>query len=209
LAKIYISYSHEDTKFATAVAATLTQRGHEPVSDVSAVMPGAEWRGVLNEALQTADAFVALLTESSLKSQFVLAEIGTARAIAQSRGDMLVIPVVVGTLTVPLVVADIHAVMSSDGNAEFIASEIDRALAALEARRAVKKLEEHAKSKQENEDVGNHVDVEISLLAKSERRDRFVGNLWFVAGIAMLAGGVYYGIDAPFACRKPFTKNRW
>jgi hypothetical protein len=196
VAKIYLSYTSADAEVASALAAALRARKHEPVSDSSALTPGSEWREVLTTALIHADAFVAVLSESALRSQFVLSEIGAARVIAQSRGDMVIIPVVIGSIQVPTVIGDIQAIVSENSDVEYVATEIDRAVVALLARRAVLQQQQEAKSKQEEKDVGEYVDVAIASLERHEARERIVGSVWFVAGLLALAGGMYFGIVA-------------
>lgn len=196
MAKIYLSYTHADAQFANALAASLRAKNHETVSDPSALTPGSEWREVLNTALTTADAFVPVLTEHSTGSQFVLSEIGAARVIARSRGDMLVIPVVLGQIDVPNVVGDLQAVISEDADAEYVTAEIDRAVVALVVRRTVRQQQQEAKSAQEEKDVGEYVEVAIASLRRNETRERIVASLWFILGIIALVGGVLFGIEA-------------
>lgn len=196
MAKIYLSYTHADASFANALASALRARHHEPVSDVSALTPGSPWREVLSKALTTADVFVPILTEHSVRAQFVLSEIGAARVIAQSRGDMLVIPVVLGQIDVPNVVGDLQAIISEDSDVEYTATEIDRAVLGLVARRAVRQQQQEAKSAQEEKDVSAYVEVAIASLRHNELRERVIATMWFVLGIAALGGGVFFGIEA-------------
>jgi hypothetical protein len=196
VAKVYLSYTHADAQFANALAASLRAKNHEPVSDESALTPGSEWRELLTTALTKADAFVPVLTEHSTGSQFVLSEIGAARVIARSSGDMVVIPVVLGQIDVPNVVADLQAIISEDADVEHIAAQIDRAVVAHVARRTVRQQQQEAKSAQEEKDVGEYVEVAIASLRRNETRERLVGSLWFILGIIALIGGVVFGIEA-------------
>src|ERR1044072_8642937 len=80
MAKVYISYNHRDREIACDIASGLKKSGHELTIDVESLAPGQEWRSALTDALQLSDVFISLLTKNSIASQFVLTELGAARA---------------------------------------------------------------------------------------------------------------------------------
>jgi hypothetical protein len=97
MATIYFSYNSNDRDLVGRLAAELTTRGHKTIYDVAA--PGV-WRQQLMKLLGTADVFVPLLTEQSLApgANFVVSEIGAARALFDLRGSPALVPVIVGNV---------------------------------------------------------------------------------------------------------------
>jgi hypothetical protein len=138
MAKIYLSYSHRDAEFARQVTERLRTGGHEIILDVDALAPGQSWRTILAEGLQSADAFIVLLSENSLASQFTLMEVGTARAYSAQTGKPLVIPIIIDDIPIPIPLQDIHILLAKDRDIERIFVEITRALSALEAQNIAK-----------------------------------------------------------------------
>ncbi|MGH9944661.1 MAG: toll/interleukin-1 receptor domain-containing protein [Pyrinomonadaceae bacterium] len=130
MATIYISYKLEERGLAQQVAQALERHGHRAVYDAVALSPGEDWRRVLLDALHGSDAIVLLLTERSLASPFVLGELGAARALFHSFGQMLILPVLVGDMAVPPVVSDLFVVRMAAGQdaIEQAADEILKAL---------------------------------------------------------------------------------
>ena len=107
MATVFLSYSSVDRTLAEALAAALKEKGHEVRFDAGLEV-GDEWRRDLLETLQASDALLVLLTEHSLESQFVTAEVGAARALGLERGTFI-LPVVVGDLPIPPFLQDIFA----------------------------------------------------------------------------------------------------
>lgn len=117
MAKLYLSYKNEDAPLAKALAAELEALGHTAIYDAVALEPGQNWRDVLLRALIEADAVVVLLTERALTSQFVMGEIGAARAMQHAFGRTLLLPVLVGPIQIPPVISDLFTVrMEHDSN---------------------------------------------------------------------------------------------
>jgi hypothetical protein len=110
VATIYVSYKSEERDVAKHLAEELERLGHQSVYDAVALSPGENWRQVLLEALSSADAVVALLSERAMGSPFVLGELGAARALYHAFGHMLLLPVLVGDLPIPPVVSDLFVV---------------------------------------------------------------------------------------------------
>jgi hypothetical protein len=80
-------------------------------------------------ALVESDAVVAIITERSLKSPFVISEIGAARALSQTEKKMLLLPVIIGDMAIPPFIQDIAAIRVR-GNLKLPASDIDKAIKA-------------------------------------------------------------------------------
>lgn len=196
MAKIYISYSQRDSDLAIPLAAELRQHGHELTIDLSLLTPGTDWREALTSALKEADALVALITEHSLDSQFVVSEIGAARAFAKSSGQMLVIPVIADHIPVPAFISDIQAIVAPERNIKNIADQVDRAIAAQIGAQAAREQQQIAQKEQLERDAAPFVDEAIASLTKNERRDRAIAYIWFIVGAAVLVAGVVYALWA-------------
>src|SRR4051794_382703 len=114
MANIYISYSRHDMDFALALTARLRDHGHQIVVDVETLSPGQDWRKTLSHGLKAADVFIALLSQSSLRSQNTLLEIGAARAYAAESDRMLLMPIIIDEVGIPSIVQDIFVLNAQD-----------------------------------------------------------------------------------------------
>lgn len=84
---IFLSYSREDQERVGQVRADLEELGHVVWLD-RRLSGGAEWWTAILGQIRTADVLVLCVTESSLRSEACLAELGYARAV-----DRHVVPV--------------------------------------------------------------------------------------------------------------------
>ncbi len=136
MAKLYISYKSEDHQLAKALSAEIESLGHTAIYDAVALEPGQNWRDVLMRAIAGSDAVVVLLTERSLASQFVMGEIGATRALGHAFGRILLLPVLVGSVSLPSVVSDLFTVRMEPTPSGFkhAAAELVRAFGEHQAR---------------------------------------------------------------------------
>lgn len=114
MATIYVSYNHQDKDLVAQVTERLKVRGYYLTLDTEALAPGQNWRSTLTEGLKNSEVFIVFLSENSLKSQFVLSEIGAARAYASESDRMLLIPVIIDSIQIPAVIQDLHAIYSGN-----------------------------------------------------------------------------------------------
>jgi hypothetical protein len=63
VATIFLSYQSQDLEPAKLLKTALETKGHEVIIDMTGVVAGDDWRRVLMEKLQSADAMVVLLSE--------------------------------------------------------------------------------------------------------------------------------------------------
>ena len=110
MATLYLSYKDEEKPWARALAAELSELGHEAIFDAVAGEPGQNWRDVLAVELARSDAVIVLLTEKALLSPFVMGEIGAARALARRFGKPILLPVLVGGIDEPEVISDLLSI---------------------------------------------------------------------------------------------------
>src|SRR3954451_732186 len=96
MATVFISYKLEDRDLASRISEGLKAAGHTIRIDTDALVVGSSWRDTLMKALMDSDALVAILTPRALQSQFVIAELGAARALSQTDHRMAIFPLLVG-----------------------------------------------------------------------------------------------------------------
>jgi hypothetical protein len=127
MAKLYISYPEESRDLARALSSELGVLKHVAVFDALVGRPSAYWQDVYLRELASSDGVVVLLTEQSLKSNYVMGEIGATRALYQACRRPILLPVTVG-IEIPDVVKDVY-VYRMDTSADAIklaAEDIDR-----------------------------------------------------------------------------------
>jgi hypothetical protein len=89
----FLSYSRIDGEHADAVRIGLQARGLGCFQDVEGVRAGDEISDALGEAIANSDVFIPILSEASMKSQWVRDEIFLALHYAKINGSPVVIPV--------------------------------------------------------------------------------------------------------------------
>ncbi|WP_300319011.1 toll/interleukin-1 receptor domain-containing protein [Accumulibacter sp.] len=121
MARLYVSYRHNDLLLARQFVSELRGRNHHVTLDQDFLVLGEEWRRALHEAFVAADGLVVLLTGNSVdaeskhvSSQYIAADIGAARAAGK-----LVMPILLRGTPLPNLVSDIHVEWMEDaGQAE-------------------------------------------------------------------------------------------
>lgn len=76
--KVFISYSHQDTRCAHGIARYLIRHGLDVWIDTNNLALGDKWASDIETALQEADVVVGVLSSSSLRRPEVLKELGIA-----------------------------------------------------------------------------------------------------------------------------------
>lgn len=99
--KAFISYSHEDRELAIRIAEGLRSVGIDAWFDKYEIIPGDSLiKKIFEEGLAGADVFVILLTNSSIKSNWVRQELDVA-LIKRIEGITRVIPLKIGNVNIP------------------------------------------------------------------------------------------------------------
>ena len=75
---IFISYSHKDTGYAKKLVSALQKEGFDPWVD-ERLDYGSQWPLELQENLDTCEAFIVLMSPSSLASEWVQSELSRAK----------------------------------------------------------------------------------------------------------------------------------
>src|SRR5262245_39544882 len=108
MAKIYLSYRHSDKEIISRLSNELINKGHEIFMDETVMIVGQDWRKTLLNALKSADGVLVLITERSLESQYIISEIGTARAfVDQSENRKFLVPIIYGNIPIPSFIEDL------------------------------------------------------------------------------------------------------
>lgn len=192
MATVYISYNQRDRDFVVSVGERLRALGHTLTLDVEALAAGQDWRGALTEGLKNSEVFIVFLSRNSLESQFVLSEIGAARAYAAESNRMLMIPVVIDDITIPPVIQDLFAVVVPDRNLDEIIEKISSAISAFIGRRVAKEEQAAAVAQRIETNAAEYIEEAIRTLAIMETRNRLVGGSWYVAGFVSLLLGIAF-----------------
>ena len=84
--KIFISYSHQDSNCALGIARYLRRHGYDVWIDSDKLSLGTSWSSDIDEALNSSDIVIAVLSASSLRRKEVLREINIALQRMKTEG---------------------------------------------------------------------------------------------------------------------------
>ncbi|MDO1580618.1 toll/interleukin-1 receptor domain-containing protein [Rhizobium oryzicola] len=190
MSKIYVSYTMRDDKFAQALMTSLRAAGHEITIEGARLTPGINWRQELNQGLKAAEVFIILISESTMHSQFPMMELGTARAYAETSGKMLILPVVLGELTLPTIVQDIQVIFARDRPPSDLVADIDIAISAFEGRRAAQEEQQKELAQVVQGNLAEFVDEAIKTQQEYEKAHKASAQRWYLIGYASLLLGL-------------------
>ena len=196
MANIYISYQHTDSEIVKQISKKLIARGHKILLDDSVLKVGQDWRKVLLESLRNADGVIVIITEKSLKSNYVVSEVGTARAyVAESANKKFLIPVIYGEIPIPNFIDDLYCIRLYDDSFDETIEKIDISISGFLGRQEADK-ENKIIAKQEVETKAADFIKDTTLaLKKRESHNKFVAYFCYLVGITMLIYGVDVGIN--------------
>lgn len=99
--KIFISYSHQDKKWATLIADRVHGAGHEVWIDSWNVKIGDNLLNKIKEGLTSADALIFIISRNSLASKAVMHEFSAIAFGELSKRKQRIVPVLVDKSNVP------------------------------------------------------------------------------------------------------------
>jgi len=193
MASIYISYTNADQQIALSLSDALKNAGHQILIDTQELTPGIDWRHKLTDALKSADGIIAIITENSLRSQFVLGEIGAARTYIDIDKTKFFIPVVFGQITIPLFLQDIQCLIDNGSMVE-TAQQINKAIGYYSIKQKAEQDKQAKQIEKIESNASKYVEDAMTRLTVRERRNKFIGNVWYAFGFVCLFGGVLFGI---------------
>jgi len=92
-AKAYLSYSRQDLDVAQRLVADLSKQSVEVWVDFEDIPASADWQAEINAGIDSADAFIIMVSQNSLTSNTVNREIDYARSV-----NKRIIPILVGDI---------------------------------------------------------------------------------------------------------------
>ena len=104
--RVFISYSHRDKPIVDKIISQLEIDGHDVWVDSLKLFPGDNLQRKIQEGLETADAFVIVISENSFRSESVQHEISTIALQQISKREQRIIPVRIDRSEVPSYLAD-------------------------------------------------------------------------------------------------------
>lgn len=195
MARIYISHSHQDKDLARSIAEGLRESGNEIFIDSESLQAGSDWRSTLNESLKLSDVFLVLVTEASVNSQFVVSEIGAARAyVNSSSNEKLFIPIVFGQIDIPNVIQDIQAIFGDKGTINEVILKVRQAIDAFFGRKAAEEQKREKRKQQIEATAANYIQDAIEELKGREGKLESKANAWNAIGWGSLITGVMAAI---------------
>jgi hypothetical protein len=127
---VFISYSSADRIFVEGFCDRLRRAGVTFWLDRNEIMPGDYLRQKINSGLDAVDYLVAILSETSVQSEWVMREIDAIMIRELAEKKISLIPLLIGDIRNDQVPADLRGKNYLDfrGDAEATAAEFDRLL---------------------------------------------------------------------------------
>src|ERR1700723_3438783 len=79
MADVFVSYSRRDSEFVRRMADSITQRGKEVWLDTEGIADGEVFPEAIKRAIEQSDAFLFVITPSSVGSRYCEQEVEYAR----------------------------------------------------------------------------------------------------------------------------------
>ena len=108
--KLFISYSHEDMKTVKQFALQLSLRGFDLWMDEKNISFGGNYTTAILHGIHEADVYLVFLSENSIKSRWVNAEIDFEKKKKIERKKLIIVPVRLDDSEVPMALSNIDYV---------------------------------------------------------------------------------------------------
>lgn len=99
--RIFISHSHQDKPAVELITERLQRAGHEVWVDHLKLKPGDNISRKIQQGIESADAFLVVVSANSLRSKWVLQEFSSLALSELSKREPKIIPILLDDSTVP------------------------------------------------------------------------------------------------------------
>ncbi|HEY8358305.1 MAG TPA: toll/interleukin-1 receptor domain-containing protein [Ramlibacter sp.] len=194
MAKIFLSFANADRAFAEALRRQIGVLGHEVWSFDEQLTPGERWQDTIISRLKEVDAVVVIFSEASAHSTWIHHELGAAVAYAKERGRPLIVPVVLGDVSLPPQLAQFQGVFSATADADEVARKLAEGLERLSGIQRAK--EEKQKEVQQHVQSSAAVYIQKSLdeLKTREATYQRWAYVWYSVAYFTLLATVAFGV---------------
>lgn len=128
VASCFISYSHADRPYATAIAEGLSERGYRVWIDEGELRIGDSLISAISAAIEQVDFLIALVSEASEGSNWCQKEVALAMTGEVNRQGITVLPCRLGDTTMPPSLADKLYLRLGPDQATNAVEDLDRAM---------------------------------------------------------------------------------
>ena len=129
---VFISYAHEDQAVAQGLAHALLARGSRVWIDVEMIRIGDDLADRIGKAIESVDFLLAIISEESVKSRWCKRELGIAFDAAMKTDRVKVLPLRLGSVSLPPILRGLYSPRVDPANVEAMA---DKILADMKAHR--------------------------------------------------------------------------
>lgn len=105
--RLFISYSHHDTERVVSIVRQLTLKGYDIWMDKKDIEPGDNYILKIFEGVHSSDVYVVFLSNSSVSSNYVIAELSHAIKKSIDNPAFKIIPILLEDISIPPVIANI------------------------------------------------------------------------------------------------------
>lgn len=193
MAKIYLSYQHQDKETILQIASKLIEKGHEIIMDSTAMKVGSDWRNDLLNELKNSDGVLVLITENSLNSKYVISEIGTTRALIGDN-DKFLIPVIKGNFEVPDFIKDLYCLRLDESNLDDTINRINDSITNFENKKLLKQEEKNKNRQFIETKAAEFIKEATKNLTIREKHNKAVAYICYILGFVSLALGIAFAI---------------
>ncbi len=190
MAQIFISFHNQDKQLADKLAAKLSGRGHYVIYSSETLIPGSNWRSVIQKQLASSDVTIALVTKDSVKSEWLIAESNAAMAYVFEKGRGAVIPIVFDEVELPKTLREVQAIYAERNDISVVIEKIDQAINSLFGRQAAKDEKKRQQQEKIEKNAEDFIRESRKELKERESKYRFLAHLWYGAAYLSLLTGL-------------------
>lgn len=196
MAKIYLSYQHQDIELIKRIRDDLQDLGHNTMMDETIMKVGADWRKELLKELKSSDGLLVLITKNSLDSKYVISEIGTTRAfIDENENKKFLIPVIYGDIDIPDFIKDLYCIRLSDENYEETINKIDSSISSFIGKKEAVEEKETEKREFIERKAADYINIATDALKTRETQNKNVAYICYIIGFIALGLGVVFVVS--------------
>jgi hypothetical protein len=202
--RVFISYSHKDKdkEIAHSFRRYLIKRNIDVTCDVD-IPIGANWHYEITKMMQNCDAFVFIISDNYLSSNFAQSELSLSLGYSNSLSKPI-IPYIVANNSIPEILSQHLCLMGSsdiEADSSKLADQIDKIrgelIAQEEQTKEANKIAQEAateKAKVFTRNLSQYTEKVFTRLMRNEKRDRCVAVLFYLIAMLFLGVGVIFSI---------------